>query len=116
MLIFKKKQESAFSKDEELNFIFNCINFIKEDLEEINPFENDFEIQSFISEIILFGEHYKIRNELNIQKLIYFNLKFRFVLNDKTKYSSILNDVTINEDVRVVNFHKFLLKQEGIID
>ena len=116
MLVFRKSQELAFSKEEELHFIVICIDFIKNELEEINPFKDDIEIQSFISEIISFARGFKIINELSIQKLIYYYLKFGFSLTNDNDIQKILNHYIVPEEDRIVNLHKFLLKRDGFID
>lgn len=112
----EKSQLVEYNKEEELQFIFDCIDFIKNDLSELNSFLDDFEIQTFIAESFSFAKNFQIFNELSIQKLIYYKLKFGFSLIDKSESQKYLVNFNISEEARVIDFHKYLLKSNGFID
>lgn len=113
-MLLNSSQLQSFSKSEEENFIRNSLTFIHKELSSLVHWANEEEARLFIRSIIDFSLAYEIRSELNIQKLMYYKLRFNFHIPLAKNHERLLSDkINPNENVRLKRFFEALLQENS---
>ncbi len=102
----------AFRQIKVEKFVQKSIVFLRQNFPEWCANKEQEEIETFIHEIIVFGEQYEIRKQLNFQKLMHFKIKYEFDIPLVEHLEAILSPVDMNESYRVKCFYKSLLNDE----
>jgi hypothetical protein len=108
MLLIKKTQVDSFEFKAFELFIARTKEFVFKELDEKERFETDKKCEEYINDMILFARNYEIESELNIQKLIYMNLKLGLVIPAKDFIKEILSSSDRDEDFKVKRIYEFI--------
>ena len=112
MLIIKDIQMKAFRQIEVEKFVQKSVVFLQENFADWCADKEQEAIETFIHDIIAFGEQYEIRKQLNLQKLMHFKITYEFDIPLVEHLEAILSPVDTNESYRVKCFYKSLLNNE----
>ena len=108
MLIIKDIQIEAFRQIEVEKFVQKSVVFLQENFADWCADKEQEAIETFIHEIIEFGEQYEIRKQLNLQKLMHFKISYEFDIPLVEHLEAILSPVDTNESYRITQFYKTL--------
>jgi len=108
MLVITNKQMEAFRQIEVEKFVQKSVAFLRDNFADWCVDKEQEEIESFIYEMIEFGEQYEIKKQLNLQKLMFFRIEFRFDIPLVGELEEILGAVNKNESFRITQFYKML--------
>jgi len=117
MLTIRKEQFQAFATNEMEKFILDTTAWIKEN--EPNWFSDNkqkIEIQKFIKELIIFAKKCNVHKEINIQRLVYYKIKYNYDLPLSKGLNDTLTEENLEEEKRVQNFFLSLTDGQELIE
>lgn len=106
MLIVRKSQMDSFQSLAITMFIKKTKEFIYHELGEERRFVNDKVCDEYIRGMIQFAQSYNIESELNIQKLIFINLKYNLVIPVEEIVLKILEIPDRDEDFKIKRIYE----------
>ena len=109
VMIVRKDQLVRFSQDLVDAFIAKTVEFLRSNFPDWVGVKDDEQLGMFIQEMIDLGAEHEIKKEINVQKLIYYKIRFNFKLPLHKKLLLLLTEKGIDEDGRTENFYFSLL-------
>lgn len=109
-MIIATQQLEALGAPHKEAFIVKTLVFLRKECGLWAELKTEEEIIGHIVEMIKVGDEFDIRKEINIQKVIYYQIKCDLSLPFTSRLQSILAPEGLNEDTRVLNMIKYLNK------
>lgn len=104
-MILKNSQIEQFKRYMLEKFFINTILFLRNNFPEWCEGKNDEELGEFINLIMKFGKNYQIYSEVNLQKLMHYQILYKFDIPVHPKLEAKLSDFSQDENFRIENFY-----------
>lgn len=108
-MIVRKEQLARFSQGMVDAFIGKTIVFLRSNFPDWAGSKSDTQLGRLVQEMIDLGAAHGIKKEINIQKLLYYKVRFDFDIPLHKKLFPILTEIDVDEDSRTENFYFSLL-------
>ena len=111
MFVLKEKQIEAFKEIEREKFVYKSNIFLEHNFPDFTAQQGPIKCTKFINDMIDFGEKYHIFKEINVQKLMFLKIEYKFETPLNKELEAILKPQQKSEDIRVKEFFKTLFDE-----
>jgi hypothetical protein len=109
-MIVQLDQLKTFHREEVHKFILLTLDFVRNELAEYASLDDDKTVRKKVVSIIYLSQEAKIKSELNVQRLVFFQYCYGFKIPLEEPLRKRLFKPGLHEDDRVADFYDYLLK------
>jgi len=116
ILVIRKEQMALFQSHALEQFIIKSISFLKKNFLVWSLHRSDEAIRLFVEETIRFGGGYNIRKQINLQKIMHYQIEYSFEIPLSGYLQERLAGKDLNETQRVERFYFGLIKNQHLVE
>ena len=116
ILIIHKEHRVLLRRNALERFIIKSISFLKKNFLAWSLHRSDEAIRLFVEETIRFGERYNVNKEINLQKLMHYQIEYSFEIPLSGYLQKRLAEKDMNETQRVERFYFGLIKNQNFVE